>query len=110
MKTKVIKRVIAFALATLIILGTLGYFFSMVAWAAETIGGDDVNCQLEGVTPVTKNNKITAKITFSTNDATLKGNLDKTSDITLELSGNSFQTDGASKLEFSGSGGIIPQP
>lgn len=105
MKTKVIKRVIAFALATLIILGTLGYFFSMVAWAAETIGGDDVNCQLEGVTPVTKNNKITAKITFSTNDATLKGNLDKTSDITLELSGNSFQTDGASKLEFSGSGG-----
>jgi len=104
-KTKVIKRVIAFALATLIILGTLGYFFSMVAWAAETIGGDDVNCQLEGVTPVTKNNKITAKITFSTNDATLKGNLDKTSDITLELSGNSFQTDGASKLEFSGSGG-----
>ena len=39
MKTKVIKRVIAFALATLIILGTLGYFFSMVAWAATTTTG-----------------------------------------------------------------------
>lgn len=42
MKTKVIKRVIAFALATLIILGTLGYFFSMVAWAAEVSLGTDV--------------------------------------------------------------------
>lgn len=40
MKTKVIKRVIAFALAALIILGTLGYFFSMVAWAATTTVGD----------------------------------------------------------------------
>ena len=46
MKTKVIKRVIAFALATLIILGTLGYFFSMVAWAAEkdiTLGAGSTN-------------------------------------------------------------------
>ena len=40
MKTKVIKRVIAFALAALIILGTLGYFFSMVAWAKENVAVD----------------------------------------------------------------------
>ncbi len=36
MKTKVIKRVVALALAALILLGTLGYFFSMVGYAAET--------------------------------------------------------------------------
>ena len=34
MKTKVIKRVVALALAALILLGTLGYFFSMVGYAA----------------------------------------------------------------------------
>lgn len=46
MKTKVIKRVVALALAALILLGTLGYFFSMVGYAAEkdatlTKGGSD---------------------------------------------------------------------
>ncbi len=34
MKTNTVKRIIALSLAALIILGTLGYFFSMVAWAA----------------------------------------------------------------------------
>ena len=35
MKTSVVKRVVALTLAGLIILGTLGYFFSVVGSAAE---------------------------------------------------------------------------
>ena len=62
MKTKVIKRVIAFALATLIILGTLGYFFSMVAWAATTTTGiTNITYELSAK-PLKEGNKATVTV------------------------------------------------
>lgn len=72
MKTKVIKRVIAFTLAALIILGTLGYFFSMVAWAAmsaEQDLGKGYKAKYEiqnNPTAIKKNDKVTITVELTT--------------------------------------------
>ena len=67
MKTKVIKRVVALALAALILLGTLGYFFSMVGYAAETskeISNVDYKVGETTVKPITNGKEANVQITF----------------------------------------------
>lgn len=78
MKTKVIiKRVVALALAALIVLGTLGYFFSMVAYAAETevgiMQGFKVSYEITriegGKDTIAVGNQVSFKMTFEPQQA-----------------------------------------
>ena len=93
MKTKVIKRVVALALAALILLGTLGYFFSMVGYAAETskeISNVDYKVGETTVKPITNGKEANVQITFEA-IGTTKTNLEKADNtVSLPASGNSF--------------------
>ena len=67
MKTSVVKRVVALALAALIVLGTLGYFFSVVAFGATN--GFDVTYKITGKdnnqsNKIAENENVTFEITL----------------------------------------------
>ncbi len=106
MKTNTVKRIIALSLAALIILGTLGYFFSMVAWAATTTSGiTDIDYSItSGSTPLTMGNKATISVTFQATDPTLKSNLEKSGNIVV-VEGSSFTSPNGYNGTFSGTGG-----
>lgn len=103
MKTKVIKRVIAFALAALIILGTLGYFFSMVAWAADL--GNNYSATYEitkGLTggKIPANAQVSIKITVTPPSGTTS--ISASSKLTVNKDDGAFEmptTGGSSKIE-----------
>ena len=114
MKTKVIKRVVALALAALILLGTLGYFFSMVGYAAmseaQDLGGGysakyDVTSGLNSDGKITSTDPVTIDVRLTvptalqkkptvelaTNGAFRLSNVDSASKITVEGSGTSWE-------------------
>ncbi len=99
MKTKVIKRVIAFALATLIILGTLGYFFSMIAWAKENVA-TDIN-----------NFGVTYEITADEgNDKKINANEKVSFKVTLEPKAGAVDLSDASSVEINHNDGGFVNP
>ncbi len=114
MKTKVIKRVVALALAALILLGTLGYFFSMVGYAAmseaQDLGGGysakyDVTSGLNSDGKITSTDPVTIDVRLTvptalqkkptvelaTNGAFRLSNVDSASKINVEGSGTSWE-------------------
>ena len=106
MKTSVVKRVVALTLAALIILGTLGYFFSVVGFAATTSGIKDINYSLSA-RPLKNGNKATVTVTFKTDDTTLQGKLDA-ADNNAALTGSTFDVtgnDAVGKCKLTGSKG-----
>ncbi len=108
MKTKVIKRVIAFVLAALIILGTLGYFFSMVAWAADLGNNYSATYQItKGLTggKIPANAQVSIKITVTPPSGTTS--ISASSTLTVNKDDGAFEmptTGGSSKIE-AGTGG-----
>lgn len=105
MKTKVIKRVIAFALATLIILGTLGYFFSMVAWAATTTTGITNITYKLSAKPLKEGNKATVTVKFEA-DNSLHAKLNATDNqVSLSGSFDTSENDAKGKCTLSGKDG-----
>ncbi len=110
MKTKVIKRVVALALAALILLGTLGYFFSMVGYAAmsnEQDIGSSCKAKYE-ITDGLKDGKVTTTdpVTIKV-ELTTPTSLTDTPTITLDQNG-AFKLkggDAASKVEVTGGSG-----
>lgn len=103
MKTKVIKRVIAFALATLIILGTLGYFFSMIAWAADLGNNYSATYQItKGATggKIPANAQVSIKITVTPPSNVTS--ISTSSTLTVNKDDGAFEmptTGGSSKIE-----------
>ncbi len=95
MKTSVVKRVVALSLAALIILGTLGYFFSVVGFAAEeknaTLieGGNDFqNAKYEIRKPNTKikdNDQVSITIKLDAKASTIVNDIDGGN---VEINGN----------------------
>lgn len=101
MKTKVIKRVVALALAALILLGTLGYFFSMVAYAAEknaelSKGGSDFqNAKYEITKPIDRKIKATDQVNIKiTLEAKDSGIAESIADGTVEINTNNGAFEG----------------
>ena len=108
MKTNVMKRAMALILAALIVLGTLGYLWT-VAFAVETTSGiTDIEYEItSGTTPMTSNSgKNTIKVTFKTTDPTMQGNLEKDDNTVTLVENTSFTTEGGdARLTLSGSDG-----
>ncbi len=106
MKTNAVKRAIAMILAALIVLGTLGYFFSVVGFAATTSGIKDIEYTLSS-RPLKNGNKSTVTVNFKTDDTTLQGKLDKP-DNKATLTGGTFDVSGndaVGKCTLTGSAG-----
>lgn len=105
MKTKVIKRVVALALAALILLGTLGYFFSMVGYAATTANITNITYTL-GTRPLKNGNKSKVIVKFETTDAVLQQKLEESGN-TATMSGcfNTTENDAVGKCELTGTSG-----
>ena len=106
MKTNAVKRAIAMILAALIVLGTLGYFFSVVGFAATTSGIKDIEYKLSS-RPLKNGNKSTVTVNFKTDDTTLQGKLDKP-DNKATLTGGTFDVSGndaVGKCTLTGSAG-----
>lgn len=106
MKTNAVKRAIAMILAALIVLGTLGYFFSVVGFAATTSGIKDIEYKLSS-RPLKNGNKSTVTVKFKTDDTTLQGKLDKP-DNKATLTGGTFDVSGndaVGKCTLTGSAG-----
>ncbi len=103
MKTKVIKRVVALALAALILLGTLGYFFSMVGYAAEVVS--DISYQLSK-RPVSEGNATNIKLTFKVSDTTIQNNLkSNTKKVLVKGCFDTTKNDAKDAWTFSGDNG-----
>lgn len=116
MKTSVVKRVVALTLAGLIILGTLGYFFSVVGIAAENtttqIGNFDTKYEITADEmndkKIRSGEKVSFKITLSPKGGAV--NLDTADTIVLDsksgfVTGNDANVD--LKIEKSGSDYIV---
>lgn len=96
MKTNVVKRVVALTLAGLIILGTLGYFFSVVGFAAEVDAGEIDNFGVKyeissldgGDKIINSGEKMTFKITLTPKSGNTK--LDGADSVAVDSSTGGF--------------------
>lgn len=110
MKTSVVKRVVALTLAGLIILGTLGYFFSVVGFAAEVDAGEKENFKVKydltsiegGTSTIPSGKKVNFKITLE--PQTGASTLSETNVVAINRNNSSFEATNGSKLEVKKAG------
>ena len=93
MKANTLKRAVALALAILILLGTLGYFLSTVAYGLETTQGIKDVTYTMSARPLKKGNKADIKVSFKTDDTALQTKLDAAGN-QVALSDKTFSIDG----------------
>ena len=93
MKANTLKRAVALALAVLILLGTLGYFLSTVAYGLETTQGIKDVTYTMSARPLKKGNKADIKVSFKTDDTALQTKLDAAGN-QVALSDKTFSIDG----------------
>ena len=72
MKANTLKRAVALALAVLILLGTLGYFLSTVAYGLETTQGIKDVTYTMSARPLKKGNKADIKVSFKNSMALVR--------------------------------------